>query len=99
MPKRASNLALNAGADAIIDSLARLQPCCPQWEEMTEADREQWRVDAAQSFVHAMSAIDMLGYQVMGPPSVPPLNHLTRSIIQAADRRRLLRHAREVKNG
>jgi hypothetical protein len=94
MPKRASNPAVDAAADRVIDELARRLPCCPLWDGLSHADREQWRVDAAHGFVQAMGAVARMEYQVLGPPSVPPLDTLVRSVSRAALRRR----AQEVDN-
>ena len=90
MPKRQVQLYVNLGADRVVDALAPLQPCCPEWDSITEDSREQWRVDAAKSFVQAMAVLTHMGYQVIGPPSVPPIAQLTRAVSLAETRRHLL---------
>ena len=99
MPKRQVQLYVNLGADRVVDALAPLQPCCPDWESMTEDQREQWRVDAAASFVQAMGVLTHMGYQVIGPPSTPPIAQLTRAVSQAQARRRLLAKREESFSG
>lgn len=79
--KKSDQLRVNSYADELIDSLA--QAMFPDLSDSHEY--------AATAFLCSVGALTHCGYQIMGPPSVPPLNMLVRAVAGSRDRRRALR--------
>lgn len=79
--KKNDVLRINSYADDLIEALA-----ASMFSELPDAQEH-----AASAFLCSVGALTHVGYQIMGPPSVPPLNELVRAVARGRDRRRMNR--------